>query len=92
MSRQPSPNGTDRPSELGAGSIVPLVREVGQLVDRVRLLYLYPSDLDDALIDTLKDALVETWNAIGIPFASQQPAQAERSTKVTPLVVSQAGG
>ena len=47
---------------------------------------------DDALIDTLKDALVETWNAIGIPFASQQPAQAERSTKVTPLVVSQAGG
>ena len=52
--------GTDRPSELGAGSIVPLVREVGQLVDRVRLLYLYPSDLDDALIDTVCDS--------GVPY------------------------
>jgi 5-aminolevulinate synthase len=47
---------------------------------------------DDGLIDTLRDALVETWNAIGIPFASERPAQAERTATVTPLVVSQAGG
>lgn len=46
----------------------------------------------DALIETLKDALVETWKAVGIPFATERPAHAERSAKVTPLVVSQAGG
>nr|WP_210348755.1 5-aminolevulinate synthase [Aurantimonas marina] len=46
----------------------------------------------DALIETLKDALVETWNTVGIPFATERPAHAERSRKVTPLVVSQAGG
>jgi ribosomal protein S12 methylthiotransferase len=40
-------------SELGAGSIVPLVREVAALVPRTRLLYLYPSDLSDALIDVI---------------------------------------
>ena len=45
--------GKDRPDELGAGSIVPLVRAVGDVVDRVRLLYLYPSDLTDDLIDTI---------------------------------------
>ncbi len=39
--------GKDRPDELGAGSIVPLVRAVAERVDRVRLLYLYPSDLSD---------------------------------------------
>ena len=46
----------------------------------------------DALIEGLRDALVETWNAVGIPFASARPAPAERSREVTPLVVSQAGG
>jgi ribosomal protein S12 methylthiotransferase len=45
--------GKDRFAELGAGSIVPLVASVGALVDRVRLLYLYPSDLSDALIDAI---------------------------------------
>ncbi len=45
--------GKDRPSELGAGSIVPLVDAVASVVDRVRLLYLYPSDLTDALIDSV---------------------------------------
>ena len=40
--------GKDRPGELGAGSIVPLVRGGGRAgADRVRLLYLYPSDLTD---------------------------------------------
>ncbi|MBC8130189.1 MAG: 5-aminolevulinate synthase [Rhizobiaceae bacterium] len=46
----------------------------------------------DALIEALKDALVETWNAVGIPFAAPMPANAARSRKITPLVVSQAGG
>ncbi|MEO6652718.1 MAG: 30S ribosomal protein S12 methylthiotransferase RimO [Ilumatobacteraceae bacterium] len=45
--------GKDRPDQLGAGSIVPLVRAVAERVDWVRLLYLYPSDLTDALIDTI---------------------------------------
>ncbi|MBU3719071.1 MAG: 30S ribosomal protein S12 methylthiotransferase RimO, partial [Actinobacteria bacterium] len=43
--------GKDRPDELGAGSIVPLVESVSAIVDRARLLYLYPSDLSDELID-----------------------------------------
>jgi len=41
--------GRDDPS-LGAGSIVPLVEAVAARVERVRLLYLYPSDLTDALV------------------------------------------
>ncbi len=45
--------GKDRPGELGAGSIVPLVDAVAAAVDRVRLLYLYPSDLTDDLIDAI---------------------------------------
>src|SRR5262249_1326458 len=38
---------------LGAGSIVPLVQAVDELVARTRLLYLYPSDLTDALVDAI---------------------------------------
>jgi ribosomal protein S12 methylthiotransferase len=45
--------GKDRPGELGAGSIVPLVRAVAERVPRTRLLYLYPSDLTDELIDVV---------------------------------------
>ena len=45
--------GKDRPDELGAGSIVSLVESVSALVDRTRLLYLYPSDLSDELIDAI---------------------------------------
>ncbi|MGA1052901.1 MAG: 30S ribosomal protein S12 methylthiotransferase RimO [Ilumatobacteraceae bacterium] len=52
--------GKDRPDELGAGSIVPLVRAVAERVDRVRLLYLYPSDLTDELIDAVLDS--------GVPY------------------------
>ena len=52
--------GKDRPDELGAGSIVQLVRDVSSMVDWVRLLYLYPSDLSDELID----AILET----GVPY------------------------
>ncbi len=45
--------GKDRPEELGAGSIVELVNRVASKVQRTRLLYLYPSDLSDALIDAI---------------------------------------
>ena len=52
--------GKDRPDELGAGSIVDLVGAVAAEVEWVRLLYLYPSDLDDALIDAI--------GATGVPY------------------------
>ncbi len=52
--------GKDRPGELGAGSIVPLVKAVAARVDRVRLLYLYPSDLSDELINVIVDS--------GVPY------------------------
>ena len=45
--------GKDRPDELGAGSIVPLIRAVAERTDWVRLLYRYPSDLTDEWIDTI---------------------------------------
>ena len=47
--------GKDRPGELGAGAIVQLVRRVAERTDRVRLLYLYPSDLSDELIEAILD-------------------------------------
>ena len=52
--------GKDRPSELGAGSIVPLVRAVSAKVPRTRLLYLYPSDLTDELVEAIL--------ASGVPY------------------------
>jgi ribosomal protein S12 methylthiotransferase len=45
---------------LGAGAIVTLVRSVAERVDRARLLYLYPSDLSDQLIDAILDT--------GVPY------------------------
>ena len=45
---------------LGAGSIVDLVQQVSALVPRTRLLYLYPSDLSDALIEVIL--------ATGVPY------------------------
>jgi ribosomal protein S12 methylthiotransferase len=45
--------GKDRPDELGAGSIVPLVKAVSAVATWTRLLYLYPSDLSDELIDAI---------------------------------------
>jgi ribosomal protein S12 methylthiotransferase len=48
--------GKDRPGELGAGSIVPLVKAVAERAEWVRLLYLYPSDLTDALVDVICDS------------------------------------
>jgi ribosomal protein S12 methylthiotransferase len=52
--------GKDRPDELGAGSIVPLVRAVSSHVPWTRLLYLYPSDLTDDLIEAILDT--------GVPY------------------------
>ena len=52
--------GKDRPGELGAGAIVPLVRAVSAVVPWTRLLYLYPSDLTDELIDAICDT--------GVPY------------------------
>ena len=52
--------GKDRPTELGAGSIVPLVRAVTDKAAWTRLLYLYPSDLTDELIDAICDT--------GVPY------------------------
>jgi ribosomal protein S12 methylthiotransferase len=52
--------GKDRPDELGAGSIVSLVRQVSSMVDRTRLLYLYPSDLSDDLVDAICES--------GVPY------------------------
>lgn len=46
----------------------------------------------DALIDTLRDALVETWISVGIPFAGDRPAQGQADMPTTSLVVSKAGG
>jgi ribosomal protein S12 methylthiotransferase len=44
----------------GVRRIVPLVQAVARRVDRVRLLYLYPSDLTDELIDAIC--------ATGVPY------------------------
>jgi ribosomal protein S12 methylthiotransferase len=52
--------GKDRPSELGAGSIVRLVHEVSAIAPWTRLLYLYPSDLSDALVEAIL--------ATGVPY------------------------
>ena len=45
---------------MGAGSIVGLVEAVAARVERTRLLYLYPSDLTDALVDAV--------GATGVPY------------------------
>lgn len=52
--------GVDRPDELGAGAIIDLIDAVVPLVDRVRMLYLYPSDLSDGLIEAI--------GATGVPY------------------------
>jgi ribosomal protein S12 methylthiotransferase len=52
--------GKDRPDDLGAGSIVPLVKAVSAVSPWTRLLYLYPSDLTDELIDAIL--------ATGVPY------------------------
>ncbi len=45
--------GVDEPESLGAGAIVDLVKAVTKKAKRTRLLYLYPSDLTDSLVDAI---------------------------------------
>jgi ribosomal protein S12 methylthiotransferase len=49
-----------RDQGVGERSLVPLVAAVAERVPRVRLLYLYPSHLDDALVDAICDS--------GVPY------------------------
>ena len=49
-----------RDQGVGTRQIIPLIEQVAERVDWVRLLYLYPSDLSDALIDTIC--------ATGVPY------------------------
>ncbi|MEM6985380.1 MAG: radical SAM protein, partial [Pseudomonadota bacterium] len=49
-----------RDQGVGERQIIPLVEQVAAATDWVRLLYLYPSDLTDALIDTIC--------ATGVPY------------------------
>ena len=42
-----------RDQGVGERSIVPLMQRIDAMVDRVRLLYLYPSDLTDDLVDAI---------------------------------------
>jgi len=49
-----------RDQGVGERAIVPLVEQVAERVERVRLLYLYPSDLNGRLIDTIC--------ATGVPY------------------------
>ena len=49
-----------RDQGVGERSIVPLVRSIAVRVRRVRLLYLYPSDLTDGLVDAICDS--------GVPY------------------------
>ncbi len=49
-----------RDQGVGERAIVPLIEAVAARVDRVRLLYLYPSDLNERLIETI--------GATGVPY------------------------
>ncbi len=49
-----------RDQGVGERAIVPLVEQVAAVVDRVRLLYLYPSDLTDTLVEAIC--------ATGVPY------------------------
>ena len=48
--------------------------------------------LDDALIAELQDALVETWDALGIPYASSGRPAVAKSDRIIPLLVPKSGG
>jgi ribosomal protein S12 methylthiotransferase len=54
----------------GERRIVPLVRAVAERVARVRLLYLYPSDLTDGLVDAVCDS--------GVPYFDLSLQQVSR--------------
>jgi len=47
---------------------------------------------NDALVLELRDALLEVWNTLGIPFAENNVPSVAKSDRVVPLMVSKAGG
>jgi 5-aminolevulinate synthase len=47
---------------------------------------------DDALIDVLKDALVETWNALGIPYRTEGQPFVTENERIVSLLVPKSGG
>ena len=47
---------------------------------------------DDQLINVLQDALVETWDALGIPYATAGNTSVAKSDRIVPLLVPQSGG
>jgi 5-aminolevulinate synthase len=46
----------------------------------------------DALVDVLKDALVETWDALGIPYNTEGKPVVAKSDRIIPLLVPKSGG
>ncbi len=46
----------------------------------------------DELIDVLKDALVETWDALGIPYNTEGKPAVAKSDRIIPLLVPKSGG
>ncbi len=47
---------------------------------------------DDLLIDRLQDALVETWDALGISYADASRPSVAKSDRIIPLLVPKSGG
>lgn len=47
---------------------------------------------DGALIDRLRDALVETWDALGIPYGAAGGRTVAASDRIIPLLVPKSGG
>jgi len=46
----------------------------------------------DALVESLRDALVETWNALGIPYGAEGGTVVQRTDRIVPLLVPKSGG
>ena len=47
---------------------------------------------DDMLIEELRDALLEVWHTLGIPFAEPERPMVASGSRVVPLTVAQSGG
>ncbi|MCB1469680.1 MAG: aminotransferase class I/II-fold pyridoxal phosphate-dependent enzyme, partial [Rhizobiaceae bacterium] len=46
----------------------------------------------DALIADLRDALIETWEALGIPYGAAGQPSVIKSDRIVPLLVPKSGG
>jgi len=47
---------------------------------------------DDPMVERLRDALVETWDALGIPYAAKGRTPVSKTERIIPLVVPTSGG